>query len=47
MRAKKFGVPLPDEAKKAVRAERFGLSNNTSTKGKSVISIGSVSFGVI
>lgn len=32
MRAKKFGVPLTDAAKKEARAARFGItdSNNTS-----------------
>lgn len=28
LRAEKFGVPLPDSLKKAVRAERFGTANN-------------------
>ncbi|XP_017768000.1 PREDICTED: SAP domain-containing ribonucleoprotein [Nicrophorus vespilloides] len=38
MRAKKFGVPLPADAQKLARAERFGAGNNTissSTNGSS------------
>ncbi len=29
LRAQKFGVPIPDSVKKAVRAERFGGTNST------------------
>lgn len=30
LRAQKFGVPIPDSVKKAVRAERFGSTTNSS-----------------
>lgn len=30
LRAQKFGVPIPDSVKKAVRAERFGGTQNSS-----------------
>lgn len=38
LRAEKFGVPIPDVMKKAVRAERFGLaeSKNTTTGNSQV-----------
>merc|ERR1712071_25605 len=32
LRAQKFGVPIPDNAKKSVRAERFGLTTKEATK---------------
>lgn len=38
LRAQKFGVPVPDSVKKAVRAERFGSTNSTeSTTSKSQV----------
>ncbi|XP_057380454.1 SAP domain-containing ribonucleoprotein-like [Daphnia carinata] len=38
LRAQKFGVPVPDSLKKAVRAERFGNANSTvAPTGKSQV----------
>ena len=39
MRAKKFGVPLSDTAKKEARAARFNIGDTTSTNNKSAASI--------
>lgn len=36
MRAKKFGVPLTVDAKRAVRAERFGTSSSKSISNVSI-----------
>lgn len=43
MRAKKFGVPLSGDAKKEVRAQRFGNTAAPITSTKATITFGKIS----
>lgn len=43
MRAKKFGVPLSGDAKKEVRAQRFGQTPISVTSTKATITFGKIS----